>query len=64
MNVLKGMLGSKKWTMTLTTIVGFIGAQIFGFELSEEVVTAVVTLVVAIIAAQGAKDFAIARNGK
>ncbi len=60
--VLRGMLTSKKWTAAIATIVGLVAQDVFGLELDVETQAAIVTVVIGIIAAQGAKDHAIAKK--
>ncbi len=61
MKVIRGMLGSKKWTATLATVVGLVAQDYFGLDLDAATQAAIVAALLGIIAAQGAKDVTVAR---
>ncbi len=56
------MFGSKKWTAAIGTVVGLVAQDVFGLDLDAETQTAIVVVGVGIIAAQGAKDHALAKK--
>ncbi len=62
MKVIRGMLGSKKWTAAIAMIVGLVAQDVLGLDLDVETQAAIVTIVIGIIAAQGAKDHALAKK--
>lgn len=64
MKVVRSMLGSKKWTAAIATIIGLIASDALGAELSPETLTAVVALVATIIGAEGVADAAGARASR
>ncbi len=56
MKVIRGMLGSKKWTAAIVAIVGLVAQDFLGLDLDVETLAAIVTVVIGILAAQGVKD--------
>ena len=64
MKVLRGMLGSKKWTAMLASVIGLAVADVTGVQLSPEVLDAITVIVLATVGGEALADAAGARASR
>jgi uncharacterized membrane protein len=64
MEVIRKILGSRKWMAALATVLGLALQDFLGLDLSAETLTAIVAVIATIIGAEGIADAAGARANR
>lgn len=64
MKVIRGMLGSKKWSAMLASVIGLAVGDLFGVELSPDVLNAITVIVLATVGGEALADAAGARASR